>query len=243
MRHAHRVDPARTPRNPLNRILQDLPDRERERLLRHFDHVALEFGQILYEVGKRVTHAYFPINSLISLLTVVDRRRTLEVGMVGREGMAGLPLVLGMSHSTGGALVQGAGDALRIDAESFRGELARSALLRQSLNRYTFSLIGQISRTAACNRFHSAEPRLARWLLMTRDRVGTDEFRLTHVLLAHMLGLRREGVTEAAGALKRKGLIEYARGMIRIVDLKRLKASSCTCYRALDRLSGARVAI
>lgn len=199
----------------------------------------LVFGEVLYEAGARVTHAYFPITALISLLTVVDGRRTLEVGMVGKEGMAGLPLVLGVAHSTGGALVQGAGEALRMDARSFRIELSRSAALQKNVLRYTFDLIAQISQTAACNRFHAAEPRLARWLLMTRDRVGSDEFRLTHVLLAHMLGVRREGITEAASALRRRGIITYARGKIRIVDARALKAASCSCYRSRKALHDA----
>ncbi|MET0231423.1 MAG: Crp/Fnr family transcriptional regulator [Rhodanobacteraceae bacterium] len=221
----------------MNRILLGLPALERDRLLRRFERVNLDFGDVLYEAGNRVTHAYFPVTALVSLLTVVDLRRTLEVGMVGREGMAGMPLVLGVTHSAGGALVQGAGEALRMDARSFRIELSRSAALRDRLSRYTFALIAQISQTAACNRFHGAEPRLARWLMMTRDRVDSDEFRLTHVLLAHMLGLRREGVTEAASALRRRGLITYARGKIRIADVRGLKAASCSCYRALERTS------
>jgi len=223
----------------LNRIIRDLPTRDRDRLLRRFERVDLDFGKVLYDAGGCVTHAYFPITALISLLTVVDRRRTLEVGMVGKEGMAGLPLVLGLAHSTGGALVQGAGEALRMDARAFRVELARSAPLQQKLRRYTFDLIAQISQTAACNRFHAAAPRLARWLLMTRDRVGSDEFRLTHVLLAHMLGVRRAGITEAASALRRRGMIGYARGMIRIVDARALKAASCSCYRSRDALHSA----
>jgi CRP-like cAMP-binding protein len=129
------------------------------------------------------------------------------------------------------AIVQGQGTALRMRADPFRMEFSRNRPLQQALYRYTYALMAQISQTAACNRFHDSEQRLARWLLMTRDRVGSDEFSLTHVFLAHMLGLRRVGITQAASALKRRGLIEYHRGKIRILDLRRLKACSCSCYK------------
>jgi len=195
--------------------------------------VLLRFGQILYEAGGRIGHVYFPIDSLISLLTAVDKRRTLEVGMVGNEGMTGMPFILGMGVSGVRALVQGAGRALRMPAAPFRIEFDRNQALRQALFRYTYALMAQISQTAACNRFHEAEERLARWLLMTRDRVASDEFPLTHEFLAHMLGLRREGVTEAASALKRRGLIDYRRGKIQILDVKGLRASSCSCYQTV----------
>jgi CRP-like cAMP-binding protein len=199
--------------------------------LDELEPVTLRFGQILYEAGGRISHVYFPIDCLISLLTAVDKRRTLEVGMVGNEGMTGMPFILGMGVSGVRALVQGAGRALRMPAAPFRIEFERNQPLRQALFRYTYALMAQISQTAACNRFHEAEARLARWLLMTRERVGSDEFPLTHEFLAHMLGLRREGVTEAASALKRRGLIAYRRGEIQILDGKRLEASSCSCYR------------
>jgi hypothetical protein len=165
------------------------------------------------------------------LLTTVDKRRSLEVGMVGNEGMAGMPFILGVGVSGVRALVQGQGDALRMAAAPFRIEFARNRPLQEALYRYTYALMAQISQTAACNRFHDSEQRLARWLMMTRDRVGADQFSLTHVFLAHMLGLRRVGVTEAAGALKQRNLINYQRGKIQILDVKRLKASSCSCYQ------------
>src|ERR1700678_2302852 len=202
--------------------------------LDQLEPVRLRCGQILYEAGGRIGHVYFPIDSLISLLTAVDKRRTLEVGMVGKEGMTGMPFILGMGVSGVRALVQGGGRALRMPAAPFRIEFDRNQTLRQALFRYTYALMAQISQTAACNRFHEAEARLARWLLMTRDRVASDEFPLTHEFLAHMLGLRREGVTEAASALKRRGLIRYRRGKIQILDTKGLKASSCSCYRIVN---------
>jgi CRP-like cAMP-binding protein len=212
-----------------NQVLAAIPAKHHGRLDR-LEPVALEFGQVLYEPGGKIEHVYFPIDSLISLLTAVDKRRTLEVGMVGNEGMTGMPFILGLGVSGVRALVQGAGAALRMRAGPFRVEFERNAPLRRALFRYTYALMAQISQTAACNRFHGAEPRLARWLLMTRERVGSDEFPLTHGFLSHMLGLRREGITEAASALKRRGLIDYRRGKMVIVDGKGLKAAACSCY-------------
>jgi CRP-like cAMP-binding protein len=215
-----------------NRVLAGISSKDYGGL-DQLEPVQLRFGQILYEAGGRIGHVYFPIDSLISLLTAVDKRRTLEVGMVGNEGMTGMPFILGMGVSGVRALVQGGGHALRMPAAPFRIEFDRNEPLRQALFRYTYALMAQISQTAACNRFHEAEARLARWLLMTRERVGSDEFRLTHEFLAHMLGLRREGVTEAATALKRRGLIDYRRGKIQILDAKVLKASACSCYQVI----------
>src|SRR5580693_5141231 len=214
-----------------NRVLASISTKEYGRLRPQLEPVTLRFGQVLYQPGARIKHVYFPLDCLISLLTAVDKRRTLEVGMVGNEGMAGMPFILGMGVSGVRALVQGGGKALRIASAPFRIEFARNPALQQALYRYTYALMAQISQTAACNRFHSAQARLARWLLMTRDRVDTDEFPLTHEFLAHMLGVRREGVTEAASALKRRGLIDYSRGEIHILDRKRLQGASCSCYQ------------
>ena len=215
-----------------NRVLAGISSKDYGSL-DQLEPVLLRFGQILYEAGGRIRHVYFPIDCLVSLLTAVDKRRTLEVGMVGNEGMTGMPFILGMGVSGVRALVQGGGRALRMPAAPFRIEFDRNQPLRQALFRYTYALMAQISQTAACNRFHEAEARLARWLLMTRERVGSDEFRLTHEFLAHMLGLRREGVTEAATALKRRGLIDYRRGKIRILNVKGLKAAACSCYQVI----------
>jgi CRP-like cAMP-binding protein len=214
-----------------NWVLDDIRPSKSKWLKDHLEPVELEFGQVLYEPGKPIRHVYFPVDCLISLLTAVDKRRTLEVGMVGSEGMAGMPFILGMGVSGVRAIVQGGGNALRMAAAPFRIEFKRNLPLQEGLYRYTYALMAQISQTAACNRFHDAGQRLARWLLMTRDRVGADEFVLTHEFLAHMLGVRREGVTAAANALKRRRLISYARGKINILDLKGLKASSCSCYQ------------
>jgi len=216
-----------------NRVLASIPAKEYKRLKAHLEPIELKFGQVLYEPGESIRHVYFPVDCLISLLTAVDKRRTLEVGMVGNEGMAGMPFILGMGVSGVRAIVQGGGTALRMASAPFRIEFDRNRPLQDALYRYTYALMAQVSQTAACNRFHEAEPRLARWLLMTRDRVGADEFSLTHEFLAHMLGLRREGVTEAASALKRRKLISYARGKIKILDVRALKKSSCSCYQTV----------
>lgn len=215
----------------MNRVLASIPGNEYRRLETHLAPVHLAFGQVLYEPGKPIQYVYFPVDCLISLLTAVDKRRSLEVGMVGNEGMAGMPFILGMGISGVRAIVQGAGHALRMPAAPFRTEFTRNRPLQEALYRYTYALMAQISQTAACNRFHEAEPRLARWLLMTKDRVASDQFLLTQEFLAHMLGLRREGVTEAASELKRRELISYSRGKIQILDVKGLKAASCSCYQ------------
>jgi CRP-like cAMP-binding protein len=217
-----------------NTILASLRTAEFARLQAVLEPVTLEFGQVLYEPGKAIRHVYFPIDCLVSLLTAVDSRRSLEVGMVGSEGMAGMPFILGMGVSGVRALVQGGGGALRMAAVAFLIEFDRSPTLQESLYRYMYALMAQISQTAACNRFHAAEPRLARWLLMTRDRVKSDHFPMTHEFLAHMLGTRREGVTAAASALKRRKLIEYRRGDLQILDVRGLKGASCSCYRAIQ---------
>jgi CRP-like cAMP-binding protein len=232
-----------TDRDPVpNRVLASIPQKDYQRLQAQLEPVTVDFGQILYEPGKAIRHVYFPVDCLISLLTSVDKRRSLEVGMVGNEGMAGMPFILGIGLSGVRALVQGAGNALRMASAPFRIEFERNPPLQQALHRYTYALMAQISQTAACNRFHEAEARLARWLLMTRDRVESDDFPLTHQFLAHMLGLRREGVSEAASALKRRKLIAYSRGNIQILDVRGLKACSCSCYQIVktvyDRAQG-----
>lgn len=219
-----------------NRVLESIPRKDYSRLQEQFEPVVLKFGQVLYEPGKEIRYVYFPVDCLISLLTAVDKRRTLEVGMVGSEGMAGMPFILGIGVSGVRAIVQGGGHALRMGAAPFRIEFDRNRPLRDALFRYTFALMAQISQTAACNRFHDSEARLSRWLLMTRDRVGADEFLLTHAFLAHMLGMRREGVTEAASALKRRKLISYSRGKVRILDARGLGKSSCTCYGIVKKV-------
>ena len=217
-----------------NWVLASIPPKEYGRLQAQLEPVVLKFQQVLYEPGKAIRYVYFPLDCLISLLTAVDKRRTLEVGMVGNEGMAGMPFILGVGVSGVRAIVQGGGNALRMDSAAFRNEFDRNRPLQEALYRYTYALMAQISQTAACNRFHDTEARLARWLLMTRARVGSNEFALTHEFLAHMLGVRRVGVTEAASALRRRKLISYTRGMIQILDLRGLKAASCSCFQIVQ---------
>jgi CRP-like cAMP-binding protein len=216
-----------------NNLLAALPRRAYLRLLPGLTPVDLVFGDVLYEAGDPIRDVYFPSRSLVSLLTLVEGHLALEVGMVGREGMVGIPLALGADVSPVRALVQGAGPALKMTAARFRTELKASPPLQRELNRYVHAMIAQISQTAGCNRFHVVEARLARWLLMTRDRVRSGQFRMTHDFLSHMLGVRRVGVTEAASALQQKKLIEYSRGNIRILDDRGLEAACCSCYQVV----------
>jgi len=217
-----------------NLLLAALPRKSYAELLPALTPVVLKFGDVLYEPRQSIDQVYFPGNSMVSLLTLVEDHLALEVGLVGLEGVVGAPLALGVDRSPVRALVQGGGSALRMSAGSFRSALRRSPLLQRSLLRYVHALMSQVTQTAACNRFHLVEARLARWLLMTRDRMRSSEFRLTQDFLAHMLGVRRVGVTEAAGALQRRKLIEYSRGVIRILNDRGLEAAACSCYRIVS---------
>ena len=219
-----------------NHLLAAVSRQSHQRVPAGLEPVSLSYGEVLYEPAQAIRHVYFPIDCLVSLLTTVDKQRSLEVGMIGNEGMVGMPMALGIGTSSVRALVQGGGSALRMTAEGFRAELKKNLPLQRALFRYTHLLMAQISQTAACNRFHEAEARLARWLAMTSDRVHADEFRLTHEFLAHMLGVRRVGVTQAAMELQRKNLIDYNRGHIRILDRKGLEAAACSCYRIVQDL-------
>jgi CRP-like cAMP-binding protein len=220
-------------KNP-NNLLAALSGKNYQSLLSGLEPVALNFGDVLYEPGQKIRHVYFPGDSLVSLLTLVDGHMALEVGMVGREGMVGIPLALGTDVSQVRALVQGAGTAMRMKSARFFKEIRKSPQLQQGVHRYANTLMAQVSQTAACNRFHVVVARLARWLLMTRDRVRSDEFRLTQEFLSHMLGVRRVGVTQAACTLQERKLIEYSRGKIRILDDKGLEAAACECYERVN---------
>ena len=215
-----------------NRLLSALPSKDRNRLLALCEPVDLEFSETLYRSGDRIERVYFPIDSLISLVTPIDGQPALEVGMIGNEGMLGITLMLGVNDSPLHALVQGAGRALRMDKASFRRELGICVSLQRRLNRYLYVLLSQFAQTAACTRFHVVEARLARWLLMTRDRTHADVLHLTHEFLAYMLGVRRVGITEAATSLQNLGLIHYSRGDITIVDRIGLEKVACSCYAA-----------
>jgi CRP-like cAMP-binding protein len=215
-----------------NHLIELLPRQDRRRLLAICETVELVLSDVLCESGMRTRHVYFPIGATISLVTPIDGKPVLEVGMVGREGMVGAQLVLGVAMTPLHVVVQGPGKARRIASSAFRIELARSSALRQCLNRYLYVLMSQLAASSACLRFHLIEPRLARWLLMTQDRARANTFHVTHEFLAYMLGVRRVGITAAAGALQRAGLIEYRRGELVVLNRKGLEAAACGCYAA-----------
>jgi CRP-like cAMP-binding protein len=218
---------------PANRLLATLPKKEYERLLPNLEEFPLLFDMILYEPGEIILDVYFPTSGIVSLLAAVEDRATLEVGLVGREGMVGLPVFMEVKKSGNRAVVQGAGSAFRMKAKVFRKECQNGGSLPRLLRRYSHSLLTQISQTAVCNRFHPIDARLARWLLMTSDRMGADEFQLTQEFLSNMLGVRREGVNKAAGTLQQQGLISYSRGALTILNRAGLEAIACQCYKII----------
>ncbi len=222
-----------------NHLIELLPRTERERLLAVCEPMQLVLSDVLYEAGTPARHVYFPTEGFISLVSQVDAHPGLEVGMVGREGMVGAQLALGVTESPLRALVQGSGDCWRIAAAPFRREWLRGPALQRHLGHYVHVLMSQMATSAGCLRFHLLGPRLARWLLMSQDRAHGDRFHVTHEFLAYMLGVRRVGVTVAAGDLQRRGLIVYHRGAMQVLDRPGLEAAACSCYAA-DRLAYAR---
>jgi CRP-like cAMP-binding protein len=219
-----------------NRLLAGLPLKDRRDFTAACDRIELEFGRVLAEPDERIRYVYFPLTGFISLIAPIDGGATLEVGLIGNEGMLGATLALGVDSAPLHALVQGAGAALRMTAVRFRRELGARAALRNSLLRYCYVLLRQVSQTAACTHFHTIESRLARWLLMTQDRARGTAFHLTQAFLGRMLGARRVGVTHAAGALQSRRLIGYHRGEIVVLNRKGLEAASCLCYSGSKRL-------
>ncbi len=213
-----------------NRLIELLPRTDQARLRDVCKPIQLELSEVLYERGKVTRHVFFPTDGFISLVSAVDGHAGIEVGMVGREGMLGAHLALGLLPTPLMALVQGSGEALQIKSSAFRTELLHSAPLRRLINRYLYVMMAEMATSAACLRFHRIGPRLARWLLMTQDRAHADQFHVTHEFLAYMLGVRRVGVTGAASSLRRNGLIEYTRGEITILDRRGLEAAACPCY-------------
>lgn len=216
-----------------NRLLAALPTEDYNRLVAQMERVQLPFAEVLYEPDDVIQHVYFPNDSIVSLLSTVEDRSTLEVGIIGNEGMVGISVLLGVETSPYRALVQGEGSAMKMKAAALHKEMSADGSLQRLLLRHTHALMTQIAQSAACNRFHVVEARLARWLLMMRDRIGTDEFRLTHEFLSDMLGVRREGVTNAATVLQRNELITYSRGQIKILNQAGLEAAACKCYRII----------
>lgn len=219
-----------------NHLLAALPKHDYQHLLSRLETVTLSFGEVLYRPAENIQYVYFPIDSLVSLLTQVEGHQALEVGMVGHEGMLGIPLALGVSSSPVHALVQGSGMAMRMTTENFRDNFHHCLPLQRGVYRYIHELMVQITQAAACNRFHRVESRLARWLLMTRDRLLSNQFHLTQSLLSDMLGVRRVGITQAAGILRQRKLISYTRGEICILDSNGLESAACTCYQIVKNI-------
>jgi PAS domain S-box-containing protein len=220
-----------------NTLLAALPRNDYAALLDGLQPVTLTYGTVLYEPGELIGHVYFPIDCVVSLLATVGDRQAMEVGLVGREGMAGISLAFGTDVASVRGLVQAGGSALRMKSERFRKGFEQSLPLQREVYRYTYAKLALARQTAACNRFHAVEARLARWLLMTSDRVGSEEFFLTQAFLADMLGVRRAGVNEAAGAVQVRKLISYSRGKIRILNRKGLEAAACQCYAKIEGLN------
>lgn len=215
-----------------NRLIKSLPYKDRLRLLSVCKRVELRLAEVLADADEPMPHAYFPTEGFVSLVTHIEGSPRVEVGMIGREGMLGAHFALGVSISPLHAVVQGPGHAWQVSASALQRELRSSAALRQALGCYVYVLMGQLAHSAACQRFHLIGPRLARWLLMSQDRSGSDNFRVTHEFLAYMLGVRRVGVTKAAGALQKNGLIAYRRGEVAVLDRNGLEAAACSCYAA-----------
>ena len=224
------------PLQPRNALIASLPRSERKRVDDACEYTVLPFGKELCAPGDTIRHVYFPTDSYISLIAPAVSDESLEVGMIGNEGVFGITLLLEVKTSPLFGLVQGGGQALRMSATRFSRLARENAKFRRVLNRYLFVLTAQLAQTAACNRFHLLDARMARWLLMTQDRAHSDTFSLTHQFLAYMLGVRRAGVTEAAGRLQAKGLIRYAHGELTVVDRAGLEELSCPCYHAFESI-------
>lgn len=215
-----------------NHLIELLPHADRLKFLSACEEVHLVLGDVLCVPGDSTPYVYFPVDGFISLVATTDGDAALEVGMVGREGMVGAQVALGVLTAPLRTVVQGSGASWRIGSEAFQKELAAIDALRPVLDRYVCALMAQLTTSAACLRFHEIGPRLARWLLMSQDRAHSDSFRMTHEFLAYMLGVRRVGITAAAGVLQQNGLIEYTRGDLTVLDRPGLEAAACACYAA-----------
>jgi len=218
------------PTTPNNQLLSALPAKVLKRLMPKLERFEFKFGERLYDSGDVFSHVYFPETGIVSLLAAVDERSTIEVAMVGNEGMAALPVFLGIERSDIRAVVQGDGFGRRMSVADISEECLLSDELPRQLRLFTYSLLMQIARSAVCNRFHPIESRLARWLLMTQDRMKNAEFKITQEFLSYMLGVRREAVNKTATGLQRRKLISYNRGHMHILDRKELESLACNCY-------------
>jgi CRP-like cAMP-binding protein len=223
-----------------NRLLAALPEAERERLLPNMELASLTLGQVIYESGGQMSHVYFPTNSIISLLYLMANGTTAEIGVTGYEGMVGISLFMGGDTTPNRAVAQSAGNAYKMKAKALQTEFVKGGTFQQLLLRYTQALITQISQTAVCNRLHSIDQQLCRWLLLSYDRLPSDKLVMTQNLISNMLGVRREGITIAARHLQEQGVITYVRGTITLLDRPRLEATVCECYQVVkneyDRL-------
>lgn len=224
------------PRSPENRLLAALPDGGRQSFLASCDHVALTLNDILAKTGEQIRHVYFPTSGFISLIVTLDNGARLEVGIIGNEGMLGSFLTLGVSVSPQNAIVQGNGTAIRMGVAAFRRHCQQNAKLRERLAHYVYVSMRQLAQMSVCTRYHQVEARLARRLLMSRDRAGANELHLTHEFLSSALGVRRVGITQAAQALQARGLIRYSRGDITITDGAGLETRSCECYGRANQI-------
>jgi CRP-like cAMP-binding protein len=222
---------------PGNHILDALPKLERERLLPHLKLVPMPLGMVIYESGATLRHIYFPTNSIVSLLYVMQDGASAEIAVVGNEGAVGVSLFMGGETTPSRAIVQSAGWAYRLTGARLKQEFNRHGEMLHVLLRYTQSLITQMAQTAVCNRHHTLDQQLCRWLLLSLDRLRGDELKMTQELIANMLGVRREGVTEAAGKLQKLGAIRYSRGKITVLDRPQLEKLSCECYAVVKKES------
>ena len=218
-----------------NQLLAVLPDAEWARWMPHLEPVDMPLGKVLYESGSRVDYVYFPMTSIVSLLYVMEDGASAEIAVVGHEGIVGISLFMGGASTPSRAVVQSAGTGLRLRADMVLEEFNRGGHVLHLLLRYTQALITQMSQTAVCNRHHSLDQQLCRWLLLSLDRLHSKELVMTQELIANMLGVRREGVTEAAGHLQRAGLIEYRRGHITVLDRPGLEKRTCECYAVVKK--------
>ncbi len=217
-----------------NFLLASLPDVEFERVQSHLELTSLKLGQVLYESGDRLDYVYFPTTAIISLLYIMENGATAEIGVVGNDGILGIALFMGGDTTPNRAVIQSAGEAFRMKAKDLRDEFTLGGVFHNLLLRYTQALITQISQTAVCNRLHSVEQQLGRWLLLSHDRLNTDTLVMTHDLISNMLGVRREGVTLAARKLAERKLIKNIRGSMTILDRQGLEQAVCECYKVVS---------